>query len=82
MYGVIGDLNRSGILRLTLLLVFALNKITFHSTCNKMDYADNQPINQDNTAMEVVEADDKLSWGAPIPDDSTPDTGDTDIDLE
>ena len=47
-----------------------------------LDYADDQPINQDNTAMEVVEADNELSWGAPIPDDSTPDAGDTDIDLE
>ena len=46
-----------------------------------LDYADDQPINQDNTAMEVVEADNELSWGAPIPDDSTPDAGDTDIDL-
>jgi hypothetical protein len=51
-----------------------------------LDYDDDQPANQDSTTMEVVDAGDEVTWGAPISDDceGVPEAGghDTDITLE
>lgn len=34
-----------------------------------LDNVDEQPVNQDSTAIEVVEGGKDLSWGAPVSDD-------------
>ena len=51
-----------------------------------LDYDDDQPANQDSTPMELVHADDEVSWGAPISDEckGIPNVGghDTDIEIE
>ena len=51
----------------------------------ELDNVDGQPMNQDTTAIEVVDADDGLSWGA-VSDDGNGVTevcgNDTDIDIE
>ena len=51
-----------------------------------LNYDNNQPANQDSMPMELVHADDEVSWGAPMSDEckGIPNVGghDTDIDIE
>ena len=49
-----------------------------------LNYNDTQPANQDSTPMELVHADDEVSWGAPISDKckGIPNVGGHDMDIE